>query len=214
MQHIKEPTNALTHLFGVIFSFMGLIWMTYISGLNGSLTQFIGVTIYGLSLIALYSASTIYHWLNVSKKVELFLRQLDHTMIYVLIAGSYTPLCLITLNGTLGLVLLSLVWALAILGIITKLLWLGAPRWLYTSFYVILGWMAIFFIIPLHKALPSTGFNLLVAGGVLYTIGAVFYALKPKKLVFGPFGFHEIFHLFILAGSLCHFILVIGYVLH
>lgn len=213
MQHIKEPTNALTHLAGIVLSFLGLMWMIFVAGHNQSYLQLIGVLIYGLSLMALYSASTIYHWAKVSEKIELTLKKLDHTMIYVLIAGTYTPICMITLEGPFGIALLTIVWTLAILGIVTKLLWMNAPRWLYTSFYVILGWMAIFFIIPLYKTLPQPGFFFLVLGGVLYTVGAVVYATKSKKIGIGPFGFHEIFHLFILAGSLSHFITIAGYVL-
>lgn len=214
MTRIKEPINALSHLAGVCLSLFGLILMIFQSHANNSLLQFLGALIFGLSLIALYTASTVYHWVKGTDNVERFLRKLDHTMIYVLIAGTYTPICLITLKGPIGWGLLTLVWGLAILGIITKLLWLNAPRWLYTGFYVALGWVAVFFLMPLYNALPSEGFFWLVTGGVLYTVGALIYATKPKWIKLGSFGFHEIFHVFIILGSLSHFILVSSYVLN
>ncbi|WP_170311620.1 PAQR family membrane homeostasis protein TrhA [Vallitalea okinawensis] len=213
MTRIKEPINALSHLLGVCLSCLGLILMIFQSYINNSLLQFIGSLIFGLSLIALYTASTVYHWIKGTDHVERFLRKLDHTMIYVLIAGTYTPICLITLNGPIGWGLLALVWGLALLGIVTKLLWLNAPRWLYTGFYVALGWVAVFFLMPLYDALPSEGFFWLLAGGILYTVGALIYATKPKWITLGSFGFHEIFHVFIILGSLSHFVLVSSYVL-
>lgn len=134
-------------------------------------------------------------------------------MIYVLIAGTYTPVCLVTLHGRLGMGLLITIWSLSLIGIILKLVWLDAPRWLYTSFYLVLGWIAAGFIFPLSQALPGKGVFLLVLGGLFYSAGSVFYALKPKRLCVFKLGFHEIFHLFILAGSLSHYVFVYRYVL-
>jgi len=131
----------------------------------------------------------------------------------VLIAGTYTPICLITLKGTLGWTLFGVVWGLALAGIVLKLVWMNAPRWLSTLFYVGLGWLAALFIIPLFRALPLSGFLWLLAGGLLYTAGALFYALKPRWLRVWRFGFHEIFHLFILLGSASHYLLVSRYVM-
>jgi len=212
MLHLREPINALTHGAGILLSAGGLIFLLMKALHNQSGLQLAGALIFGLSLIALYTASTVYHGLPVSPRAVQVMRRVDHTMIYVLIAGTYTPICLVTLKGVLGWSLLGLVWGLALLGIVVKLLWMNAPRWLSTSFYVLLGWLAAFFIVPLFKALPFSGFLWLLAGGILYTIGAVFYAFKPNWLRIGKFGYHEVFHLFILAGSGAHFLLVSQYV--
>lgn len=213
MIHLREPINALTHGVGILLSAAGLIFLTMKSLHNQSGLQLAGALVFGLSLIALYTASTVYHGLPVSPRAVQIMRRVDHTMIYVLIAGTYTPICLVTLKGVLGWSLLALVWGLAFVGIVVKLLWMNAPRWLSTGFYVLLGWLAAFFIVPLFKALPFSGFLWLLAGGILYTIGAVFYAAKPNWLRLGKFGYHEVFHLFILAGSGAHFLLVSRYVL-
>lgn len=213
MFKIKEPVNSLTHLSGAVLSMIGMILMILKAVAHQSGLQLASALVFGVSLILLYSASTIYHWLNVSDKTNAWLRKLDHSMIYVLIAGTYTPVCLNVLGGVLGWTLFGIVWGLAIIGIILKLLWLNAPRWLYTSFYLVLGWLAIFFIVPIYKSLPIEGFLFLIAGGVFYTVGSVIYAMKPKKMQISIFGFHEIFHLFILGGSLAHFIMVNQFIL-
>lgn len=212
MLRLREPLNALTHGVGILLSAAGLIYLLLKAIQNQSGLQLAGALAFGISLIALYTASTLYHGLPVSPKAVQIMRRVDHTMIYVLIAGTYTPICLVTLKGVLGWTLFGVVWALALLGIVVKLLWMNAPRWLSTSFYVILGWLAAFFIVPLFKALPLSGFLWLLAGGMLYTIGAVFYAAKPRWLKVWKFGYHEVFHLFILAGSASHFLLVSRYV--
>lgn len=213
MLRLREPLNALTHGVGILLSAAGLIYLLLKAIQNQSSLQLAGALAFGISLIALYTASTLYHGLPVSQKAVQIMRRVDHTMIYVLIAGTYTPICLVTLKGILGWTLFGVVWALALLGIVVKLLWMNAPRWLSTSFYVILGWLAAFFIVPLFKALPLSGFLWLLAGGMLYTIGAVFYAAKPRWLKVWKFGYHEVFHLFILAGSGAHFLLVSQYVI-
>lgn len=213
MLRIREPLNTLTHGAGIILSALGLIYLLLKAYSNHSGLQLAGALVFGISLIALYTASTLYHGLPVSPRTVQLLRRVDHTMIYVLIAGTYTPICLITLKGVLGWSLFGVVWGLALLGIVVKLLWMNAPRWLSTGFYVMLGWLAAFFIVPLFKALPLSGFLWLLAGGLLYTVGAVFYATKPRWLNVWKFGFHEVFHLFILAGSGAHFLLVSRYVM-
>lgn len=212
-KYIKEPINSLTHLGGAILSGFALIYMLYRSILNGSPYQIAAAITFGISLILLYSASTVYHWVFSSEKLYTILRKIDHSMIYLLIAGTYTPICLVTLRGKLGWILFSLIWTLAITGIIMKIFWLNAPRWLYTAFYVILGWLAIFFIGPIYKALPTNGFIWLFSGGILYTFGAVIYATKLPIFKLKRLGFHETFHLFILLGSLSHFIMVSKYIL-
>ncbi|MDY2735316.1 PAQR family membrane homeostasis protein TrhA, partial [Intestinibacter sp.] len=142
-----------------------------------------------------------------------FLRRLDHSMIFILIAGSYAPFCLISLNGVKGWVLFGIEVLIAILGISFKLIWFKSPRWISTIIYVIMGWCAIFLIVPLYKSLSSIGLGLLVGGGVFYTIGAVIYGAKPKFLKLKKLEFHEIFHIFILLGSLCQYLCVLLYVI-
>jgi hemolysin III len=212
-RRIREPINSLTHLLGAMLSIAGLIFMLTKSLETGSLAAFVSALIFGLSLLALYFASSIYHWVVSSANMIRTLRKIDHCMIYVLIAGTYTPVCLLTLNGKLGIGLLIAIWFLAVLGIVLKLVWFDAPRWLYTGFYLVLGWLAAFFIYPISQALPGKGVFLLILGGIFYSAGSVFYAVKPKRLKLWKFGFHEIFHLFILAGSITHYMFVYKYVL-
>lgn len=213
MLKIKEPVNALTHLAGALLSAAALVWMIVKGVSNGSTLQVVSAVIFGLSLIALYTASTVYHWVPSSENLHAILRRVDHSMIYILIAGTYTPVCLIALKGTLGWTLFGIVWGLAILGIVMKLVWFNAPRWLYTSFYLILGWMAIFFIVPLYKSLPLQGFVWLLIGGLSYSVGSIIYATKSKRLQFSVFGFHEIFHLFVLGGSFAHYLMIEKFIL-
>lgn len=211
--HMKEPGNTITHLIGAVLSLAGLIYMLYQGISSGSGLYLAGGLIFGLSLLALYSASTIYHWVPGSERLTKALRQVDHAMIYVLIAGTYTPICLITLKGMLGTLLLIGVWSLAAAGIVVKLLWMSAPRWLYTGFYLFLGWLAVFFIWPIYKAMPLAGFVCLISGGLLYTVGSIIYAKKSEALRLAHLGFHEIFHLFILAGSTAHFVMISRFVM-
>jgi hemolysin III len=208
MLKMKEPVNTLTHLSGALLSVVALVVMILKGVGNESSLQILSATIFGLSLLGLYVASTVYHWVPSSEKLNGILRRIDHSMIYVLIAGTYTPVCLLALKGVLGWSLFGTIWTLAIIGIIMKIVWLHAPRWLYTAFYLILGWLAVFFIVPLYKALPLQGFVWLLVGGLMYSVGAIIYGTKSKRIRISVFGFHEIFHLFILAGSLAHFIMV------
>lgn len=208
MLKMKEPVNTLTHLSGALLSVVALVVMILKGVGNESTLQIASAIIFGLSLLGLYVASTVYHWVPSSEKLNGILRRIDHSMIYVLIAGTYTPVCLLALKGVLGWSLFGTIWTLAIIGIIMKIVWLHAPRWLYTAFYLILGWLAVFFIVPLYKALPLQGFVWLLVGGFMYSVGAIIYGTKSKRIRISVFGFHEIFHLFILAGSLAHFIMV------
>lgn len=212
--YIREPINGLTHLAGAILSFAGLLAMVIKASLTTSSPLAItAVAIFGISLILLYSASATYHMVIAKDKVIAFLRKLDHSMIYVLIAGSYTPFCLITLNGVTGWVLFSIVSAVALSGILFKMIWFNCPRWLSTALYIAMGWIIVFAFSPLSESLSSTGVMLLLLGGILYTVGGVIYAIKPKFLEFKHLGFHEIFHIFIMMGSMAHFLCVFMYVI-
>lgn len=212
--YIREPINGLTHLAGAILSFVGLLAMVIKASLTTSSPLAIAaVTIFGISLILLYSASATYHMVMAKDKVIAFLRKLDHSMIFVLIAGSYTPFCLITLNGVTGWVLFAIVTVVAVAGILFKMVWFNCPRWLSTALYIAMGWIIVFAFSPLSETLSMAGVSLLLLGGILYTIGGVIYAVKPRFLEFKHLGFHEIFHIFIMMGSMAHFLCVFMYVL-
>ncbi|WP_440897762.1 PAQR family membrane homeostasis protein TrhA [Amphibacillus sp. Q70] len=213
-RYIREPINGFTHLAGAVLAFIGLLFMV-VKGAQSltSTIEILSLIIFGVSMILLYAASATYHMVIASDHTIAWLRKLDHSMIYVLIAGTYTPFCLITLRGTIGWILLTIIWLTAISGVLFKLIWFHSPRWLSTLLYIVMGWFIIFAIVPLSANLALQGIIWLIAGGVIYTIGGVIYAVKPKWLESKYLGFHEIFHLFILAGSLAHFISVYFYVI-
>ena len=212
--YLREPVNGFTHLAGAILSFIGLLALVIKTALQGHSTiALTAVIIFGISMILLYAASATYHLVVSSDKDISFLRRLDHAMIFLLIAGSYTPFCLIALKGVTGWVLFSIIITIAIVGISFKLIWFNCPRWLSTSIYVLMGWIAVFLMGPLKIALSTQGLSLLIIGGVFYTIGAVIYATKPNFLKSKYLGFHEIFHIFIMLGTLTHFLCVFKYVI-
>jgi len=161
-------------------------------------------------MILLYAASTSYHTFDISKKINTFLKKLDHMMIFVLIAGTYTPVCLIVLKGKMGIILLSLVWGIAIIGILIKAFFVFCPRWFSSILYIGMGWVCIFAFKTLLGTLSTSQFGFLLAGGIIYTIGGVIYAIKATRFnsIHKYFGTHEIFHLFVMAGSVCHFIFI------
>lgn len=211
---MKEPVNAMTHMFGVILSAFGLAFLIYYSAVQATPWHIVSFSIYGASMILLYTASTLYHSLNVSEKATELLHKIDHMMIYVLIAGSYTPICLIPLRGGWGWSLFGVAWFLAITGILLKIFWFNAPRWISTIFYIGMGWVVVIAFVPLIKNIPTAGVIWLVAGGISYTIGAVIYGLKKPNIFKKYLGFHEIFHVFVLGGSFCHFVLMFKYILY
>lgn len=211
---IKDPVSALTHLFGALLSVVGLILLVHHAAIKVTVWHTVTFAIFGGSLILLYTASTVYHTLSVSDRATMVLRKIDHMMIYILIAGTYTPICLIPLRGVLGWSLFGSIWGIAIIGIVMKGFWLNAPRWLSTLFYTIMGWLVIVAFLPLVETVPAAGIGWLVAGGILYTIGAVIYGTKWPKINWKFFGFHEIFHIFVLLGSFCHFWLMYRYILY
>lgn len=212
--YIREPINGLTHLAGAIFSFVALLALIIKASLKtGSPLAITAVTIFGISMILLYSASATYHMVIAKDKVIAFLRRLDHSMIFILIAGTYTPFCLITLNGVTGWILFAIIASAAVLGVVFKMVWFHCPRWLSTALYLIMGWMIVFVISPLAGSIATAGLLLLILGGVFYTIGGVIYATKPKFLQSKFMGFHEIFHIFIMLGTLAHFLSIYLFVL-
>lgn len=214
MKYIREPINGLTHLSGALLSFVALLAMVIKASISTqTVLSIAAVIIFGVSMILLYSASATYHMVIAKKKVIAFLRKIDHSMIFILIAGTYAPFCLISLNGITGWVLFSLITFAALCGVVFKMIWFNCPRWLSTAIYIVMGWMVIFVAPPLAKVLSTTGLFLLVLGGILYTIGGIIYGTKPKFLESKHLGFHEIFHIFIMLGSTAHFLSVYLYVL-
>lgn len=204
----REPASGFSHLFGALLSVAALAVLLYVAIVNRNVWEIVSFSIFGASMILLYSASATYHLVNGSQKVIRVLRKLDHSMIFVLIAGTYTPICLMLLRGPIGYALLSIIWSCAILGIIFKMFFLNVPRWLYTSVYIIMGWMAIFVIVPLYHAAGWKAILWLILGGIFYTVGGVIYGLKRPNIIPKWLGFHEIFHILIILGTISHFVMI------
>lgn len=213
-RYLREPVNSLSHFAGILLSLVGLIVLIIASaGEPWRLTSFV---IYGLSSIFLYTSSTLLHGLKVREQVERWLLRLDHAAIFTMIAGSYTPITLITLrehSPAWGWTLFGLVWGLALLGVIFKLCWLDAPRWLSTGLYLIMGWLALIAIGPMLQTLPVGGLIWLVVGGLFYSVGALVFVFERPDLYPGLLGHHELWHLLVLAGSISHFLMLFFYVL-
>lgn len=202
MKYIKEPVNSLTHMTAAVLAIPATIYLLWIAVTP---LERIAYLVFGLSMLLLYSASAIYHALRVSPKHEKRLRKLDHSMIFVLIAGTYTPICLIPLRGPWGYGLLAVIWAFAIGGVLMKMFWINAPRWLSTAIYLIMGWLCLFAFYPIVHSMRPSALLWLVAGGIFYSIGAIIYGRK-KSLLHWRLGFHEIFHIFIMIGTFCHYV--------
>lgn len=210
---LKEPFNSLSHFAGIILSIVGLVLLVVFS--YGEPWRTTSFSIYGASLILLYTASTLLHSLKVGKVAERGLRLFDHAAIYVLIAGTYTPITLVTLqvdSAAWGWSIFGVIWGFALLGVIFKAFWLGAPRWLSTLLYVLMGWLAVIAIVPIAKTMPFGGMFWMVLGGLFYSVGAVIYAIKKPDFFPKHFGYHGLWHLFVLAGSICHFLMMLLYV--
>jgi hemolysin III len=210
--HLREPVNALTHLTGAVLAAIGTVVLLVNRTAHGSARQVVAFTIFGTSLVLLYSASAIYHSLSCSERSLAALRRLDHMMIYVLIAGTYTPVCLVLLRGRIGTGLLIAVWTIALAGIIQKLAWMDAPRWFSTVLYMGMGWAAMIVAKPLLDAAPLGFFVWIIAGGLFYSVGALIYATKWPNSARSGFGFHEIWHLFVMGGSFCHYWAILTYI--
>lgn len=220
MKKIKDPISGFSHLIGAIASVIGLVFLIVMASFYSSeiAWDIVSFTIFGIGLILLYTFSSLYHLLNVGTTATNVLRKFDHIMIYILIASTYTPICLGPLRGPWGWSIFGVVWGIALIGTILTSVWLKAPRWLTTSFYLIMGWTVIVAIYPV--IITFSKLNMLhslwwlVAGGIFYTIGAIIYGLKWPSLKNKYFGFHEIFHIFVMLGSLCHYWFIIHYVLY
>lgn len=213
--HIKDPGSAITHFIGMIMAILAAWPLLLKAAQNTDRLYLIAMGIYAVSLILLYAASTTYHTFDKSPKINTLLKKIDHMMISLLIAGSYTPVCLLVLRGKIGIVLLTIVWSIAITGILIKAFWVYCPKWVSSILYIGMGWTCILALPQILQALSPAAFGWLLAGGIMYTVGGVIYALKLS--IFNNrhkyFGSHEIFHLFVMAGSACHFIVMYQFIL-
>ena len=211
---IREPGSAITHFIAMMLTVFAAAPLLVKSALSDTANTLPAMTIFILSMVLLYGASATYHSLNIGGRALRIFRKVDHMMIFVLIAGSYTPVCLIVLGGRMGYTLFAVVWGIAIVGMLLKACWVTCPKWFSSIIYIAMGWVCVFVFGPLWNTLPHSAFLWLLAGGIIYTIGGVIYALKlplfNSRHTF--FGSHEIFHLFVMGGSLCHFIFMYHYV--
>ncbi len=211
---IREPGSAITHFIAMMLAIFASVPLLVKSGVDAGDICFLAMGIFIFSMILLYGASATYHAVNVSAGALQIFRKIDHMMIFVMIAGSYTPVCLIVLGGRMGMILLSLVWGIAVMGMGINLFWITCPKWFSSLIYIALGWVCVFVFGRLWEVLSVSAFGWLLAGGIVYTIGGVIYALKLPLFnrKHSHFGSHEIFHLFVMGGSICHFIFMYGYV--
>ena len=211
---IREPGSAITHFIAMMMAVFATVPLLVKAGIQSGWENFLAMAIFMGSMILLYGASATYHSVDLTGRSLRVFRKLDHMMIFVLIAGSYTPVCLIVLGGKLGYTLLALVWGIAAVGMLVKACWITCPKWFSSVIYIAMGWVCVLVFGPLLKTLSAPAFLWLLAGGIIYTVGGVLYALKLP--IFNAkhkfFGSHEVFHLFVMGGSICHFIFMYLYV--
>lgn len=214
LKQIKDPGSAITHFIGMLMALFAMVPLMIRAASNPDRVHVISLGIFIVSMILLYGASTTYHTLNLSERANRILKKLDHCMIFVLIAGTYTPICTIVLKGRTGYLLCALVWGIAVLGIILKCCWINCPKWFSSLLYIAMGWVCVLAFTQIINSLPTAAFLWLLAGGIIYTVGGVIYALKLP--LFNAkhrwFGSHEIFHLFVMGGSACHLIVMYCFV--
>ena len=212
---IREPGSAITHFIAMMMAVFATVPLLVKAGIQSGWENFLAMAIFMGSMILLYGASATYHSVDLTGRSLRIFRKLDHMMIFVLIAGSYTPVCLLALDKKQGIPLLILVWSTAIVGIIIKIFFINCPHWVSSIIYIGMGWTCVLVFKPLLANLPASAFAWLLAGGIIYTVGGIIYGLKlpifdklPKD-----FGSHEIFHLFVMGGSICHFIFMYAYLM-
>lgn len=203
--------SALSHLAGVLLSIAGLV-ILLVAGASRTPWHVVSFSIFGAALILLYLSSTLYHWFPYPSTVRSVFQRIDHSMIYLLIAGTYTPVCLVAIRGPWGWTLFGIIWAMAIWGIIMKAAWLKIPRVISVLSYVLMGWSAVIAFVPLFQTVSLPGMLWIIGGGLFYTIGTLFYSLDKKRPSTRWFNWHDVFHLFILAGSFCHFWAMLWYI--
>ena len=207
-QHLKDPGSAITHFIGMLMAFFSAIPLLIKAAHEPGRIYIISLAVYAASLILLYAASTTYHTFDLSEKVNTILKKIDHMMIFILIAGSYTPICLLVLGGHTGILLLSLVWGIAIAGILIKAFWVYCPKWVSSVLYIGMGWTCVLAFTQILNSMSAAAFGWLLAGGIIYALKLPIFNSRHKN-----FGSHEIFHLFVMGGSACHFVVMYAYLL-
>ncbi len=212
LKKLREPVNSLTHWGGAVLALVGLIALLIVGWSTPA--KIISLAIYGVSLIFLFSASATYHMVRVKDKALEIFRKIDHSAIFVLIAGTYTPFCVNAFEGFWKWGMLSIIWSLAFVGIMVKIFYIGAPRWLNAVIYVVMGWFSVAAAGQMLATLPVWVFTWLIIGGVVYTLGAIVYATKIFNFKPGVFGFHEVWHIFVLLAAAAHFVAVMGVALY
>ena len=214
-KHIKDPGSAITHFIGMLMAIFAAVPLLIKAASETGRIFIISLGVYAASPELLYAARNTYPTFDNSEKRKNILKKIDHMMISVLIAGSYTPVCLIVLKGKTGLILLSIVWAIAIAGILIKAFWVYCPKWVSSVLYIGMGWTCVLAFTQILNNMSPAAFGWLLAGGIIYTVGGVIYALKLP--IFNNrhknFGSHEIFHLFVMGGSACHFVVMYAFLL-
>ena len=210
---IREPGSALTHFIAMLLALCAAVPLLVRAAVHSGVKSLTAMTVFMISMVLVYAASTIYHSVNCSGRILRIFRKMDHMMIFVLIAGTYTPVCLLTLPKPSGLMLLAAVWGIALVGIFIKGFWITCPKWFSSVLYIAMGWSCLSVLGQLFSLLPLHAFLWLLAGGLIYTAGGIIYALRlPLFDARHPmFGLHEIFHLFVMAASLCHFVFMFCY---
>lgn len=211
---IREPGSAFTHLFAMLLALIASTPLLVKTASDVSGQEFASMCVFAASMVLLYASSATYHSVNLTGERLKIFRKIDHMMIFALIAGTYTPICLITLGGTLGLTLLSVVWGIAIFGMLINIFWITCPKWFSSLIYIAMGWICVFVFGTLRTTLSTPAFIWLLAGGIVYTIGGIIYALKLQLFnsKYKYINSHVIFHLFVMGGSICHFIFMYVYV--
>lgn len=211
---IKDPGSAITHFIAMITALLAATPLLVKAARTPGYTHLLALSVFIVSMILLYAASTIYHTLDISPKVNQILRKADHMMIFILIAGTYTPVCMLVLGDRTGWSLLALVWGIAITGMLINAFWITCPKWFSSIVYIAMGWICVLAFGRIVEALPASAFGWLLAGGIIYTAGGIIYALKLP--IFNAkhkyFGSHEVFHLFVMGGSFCHYIMMYTFI--
>ena len=208
-----EVFNAASHLAGALFALTGLVLLVVYAGVAGKPWHVVSFSIYGVSLVSLFLASALHHGVNASARIERVLWVIDHGAVFLLIAGSFTPVCLVLARGPLGWSVFGVTWFLAVIGIAIKSARPDIPSWVTSTIYVTMGWMAVLLAIPLMRTLHFDGTALFAVGGIAYSIGVVIYTLEKPNPVPGKFGFHEIWHICVLIAALCHYAVMYFYIL-
>ncbi|MHB8088760.1 MAG: PAQR family membrane homeostasis protein TrhA [Anaerolineaceae bacterium] len=206
----RDPVSGLIHLFSALLALVGLVLLLVLT--NGQGLKQLSMGIYGVSLVTLFTASAVYHLANPAESALLKLRKFDHSAIYVLIAGTYTPILINFFSGFLRWGFLVLIWGIALAGVIVKLFVINAPRWVTAGVYLVMGWMAVLIVKPMLQSMPPAALWWMLAGGLTYSIGAVIYITKKLDLWPGIFGFHEVWHVFVSLAALCHFVMIFRYI--